>query len=111
VAIKRIRSHYHREKPTPENDFCAPVLSRVGSDWGGNEDMATNSKMKLGVLIVASVLAGMTTFWLSLPLLTIAAGLIALAQEPKGTEAFFSNIPYGNNVLAFLEKVDAFLSA
>ncbi len=73
--------------------------------------MATNSKMKLGVLIVASVLAGMTTFWLSLPLLTIAAGLIALAQEPKGTEAFFSNIPYGNNVLAFLEKVDAFLSA
>jgi len=73
--------------------------------------MATNSKMKFGVLIAASVVAGMTTFWLSLPLLIIATGLIALAQEPKGTEAFFANIPYGANVLAFLEKVDAFLSA
>lgn len=54
---------------------------------------------------------GHDDFWLSLPLLTIAAGLISLAQEPKGTEAFFANVPYGSNVLAFLEKVDAFLSA
>ena len=76
-----------------EGDFGAMICVCVGSDQGGNEEMATNSKMKFGVLIAASVVAGMTTFWLSLPLLTIAAGLIALAQEPKGTEAFFANIP------------------
>ncbi len=96
-----------RREANPACAFCPHVEARQG----GNRVMSTNSKMKYGVLIAASVIAGMTTFWLSLPLLAIAAGLIALAQEPKGVEAFFSNIPYGDKVLAFLEKVDAFLAA
>ena len=111
MAIARIWSHYRVEVRRCGADLIHAFDARVDARREGNGIMATNSKMKYGVLIAASVIAGMTTFWLSLPLLAIAAGLIARAQEPKGVEAFFANMPYGDKILAFLDKVDAFLAA
>ncbi len=71
--------------------------------------MAVSVKTKLGVIIAVAVIAGLTSTWLSVLLLIVAAFLIAWGQAPKGTEELGGWLPYGNHLLKALAQLDVML--
>jgi Mn2+/Fe2+ NRAMP family transporter len=72
--------------------------------------MALNNRTKLGITIAVAVLAGLTSVWIALLLLVLAALLIAWGQAPERTEAFVKGLPYGYSFLNALAKLDLTLS-
>jgi hypothetical protein len=64
----------------------------------------------LGIAVAITVLAIFVPGLIAVPLFVLAALLIAWGLQPKGTEAFFGRLPYGNYVLKALAKLDSTLS-
>jgi hypothetical protein len=61
--------------------------------------------------VASAVLAIFVPVLIAVPLVLLAALLLAWALQPKGTEAFFGRrLPYGNYVLKALAKFDTTLS-
>jgi hypothetical protein len=72
-------------------------------------EMALNNRSKLGITVAIAVLAGLTSVWIAVPLLVLAALLIARGQAPERTEAFVGRIPGGNSLLKALARIDLIL--
>jgi hypothetical protein len=77
----------------------------VSHELGGTI-MALNDRTKLGITVAIAVLAGLTSVWLAMLLLVLAALLIAWGQAPERTKDFVGRLPGGNYVL---DKLDAML--
>jgi hypothetical protein len=73
--------------------------------------MSFNDRTKRGIILAVGVLAGLTSFWLAALFLLIGALFIAWGQEPKRTEEFFANLPFGNYLLKAMAHVDLLLSS
>ncbi|HEY8032719.1 MAG TPA: hypothetical protein VIF02_10200 [Methylocella sp.] len=73
--------------------------------------MATRKQtITLGIAAAAAVLAALSSVWIALPLLVIAALLFAWGLEPKRTEEFIGRLPSGNHVLKALAQLDLMIS-
>ena len=68
--------------------------------------MVWNNRTKQGAIIAAAVLSGLTSFWLTVLFLAIAAFLIAWGQASKRTEDFISGLPGGDQLLKALAQLD-----
>ena len=64
----------------------------------------------LGIGVASAFLALFVPVVIAVPLFVLAALLIAWGLQPKGTEAFFGRLPYGNYVLKALAKFDSTIS-
>jgi hypothetical protein len=53
----------------------------------------------IGIAVASAILAMFVPSLIALLLFVLAALLIARALQPKGAEAFFGCVPYGNYVL------------
>jgi Mn2+/Fe2+ NRAMP family transporter len=80
----------------------------VSHELGGTI-MALNNRTKLGITVAIAVLAGLTSVWLAVLVLVLAALLIAGGQAPERTETFVGGLPGGNYLLKALDKLDAML--
>ena len=67
--------------------------------------MALNNRTKVGITIAVAVLAGLTSVWIALLLLVLAALLIAWGQARERTEGFVKGLPGGNSILDALAKL------
>ena len=73
--------------------------------------MATRKQtITLGIALAVAILAMFVPVLIAVPLFVLAALLLAWGLQPKGTEAFFGRLPYGNYVLKALAKLDLMLS-
>ncbi len=73
--------------------------------------MATRKQtITLGIAAGAAVLAALTSVWIALPLLVLAALLFAWGLDPKRTEEFIGRLPYGNYILKALAQLDLMIS-
>jgi hypothetical protein len=68
--------------------------------------MTLNKRTKLGVTVAIAVLAGLTSVWIAVLVLVLAALLIAWGQAPERTEAFIGGLPGGNYLLKALARID-----
>jgi hypothetical protein len=68
-------------------------------------EMVLNNRTKLGITVVIAVLAGLTSVWISVLLLVLAALSIARGQAPERTEAFVGRLPGGNSLLKVLDRL------
>ena len=66
--------------------------------------MALSNKTKLGITVAVSVIAGLAFVWLAVLLLLLAVFLIAWGQSPERIESFVKGLPYGNSIIAALDK-------
>ena len=73
--------------------------------------MALSDRTKRGIIIAVAVIVGLTSVWLAILLLVLAAVLIAWGQEPKRMEEFLGGLPYGNYLLKALAQLDLLLSS
>jgi hypothetical protein len=87
-------------------------IGRYGTffKWLGGKTMALSGRTKLGITIAVAVIVGLASVFLSVLLLLLAAILIAWGQLPERTETFFKGLPYGDNVLRALAKLDLLLT-
>jgi len=69
-----------------------------------------NHRTKMGIVLGVAVLAGLTSVWLSLLLLTLAGFLIVWGQDPKRTEEFVGGLPFGNYLLKAMAQLDSIIS-
>jgi hypothetical protein len=67
--------------------------------------MALNNRTTFGIALAIAVLAGLTSVWLAVLVLVLAAFLIAWGQEPERTEAVVERLPYGSYLLKALDKL------
>jgi hypothetical protein len=70
-----------------------------------------SNRTKRGIALAVAVLAGLTSVPLAMLFLVLAMTLIALGQEPKGTEELLGRFLYGNNFLKALAQLDLMLSS
>jgi hypothetical protein len=70
-----------------------------------------SNRTKRGIALAVAVLAGLTSVPLAMLFLVLAMTLIALGQEPKGTEELLGLFLYGNNFLKALGQLDLMLSS
>jgi hypothetical protein len=61
----------------------------------------------LGIAGASAFLAMFVPVVIAVPLFVLAALLLAWGLQPKGTEAFFGRLPYGNYVLKALAKLES----
>jgi hypothetical protein len=73
--------------------------------------MVSSDRTKRGIIIAVAVIVGLTSVWLAVLLLVLAAVLIAWAQEPKRAEELIGGLPYGNYLLKALAQLDLLLSS
>jgi hypothetical protein len=72
----------------------------------GRGTMTLNKRTKLGVTVAIAVLAGLTSVWIAVLVLVLAALLIAWGQASERTEAFIGGLPGGNYLLKALARID-----
>jgi hypothetical protein len=74
-------------------------------------NMFLSDRTKRGIILAVAVIGGLTSVWLAILLLVLAAALIAWGQQPKRTEEFLGGLPYGNYLLKALAQLDLLLSS
>lgn len=70
-----------------------------------------NHRTKMGIALWVAVLAGLTSVWLSVLLLTLAGFLVLWGREPKRMEEFVGGLPFGNNLLKAMAHLDGIISS
>ena len=71
--------------------------------------MVRKQTITMGIALAVAVLAMVTSLWLAVPLLAVAALLFWWGLEPKRTEAFIGRLPYGSYPLKALAKLDSII--
>ncbi|TLG71261.1 hypothetical protein [Methylocystis sp. B8] len=70
-----------------------------------------NHRTKMGIALGVAVLAGITSVWLSAPLLALAGFLIVWGQDPTRMEEFVGGLPFGNHLLKAMAHLDGIISS
>ena len=91
--------------PSPAWVWSQYRAALPGDESAGRKGLLS-ARAKLGIVLIVSTIAGLTSTSLSVLILSIAAFLIAWGQIPKRTEELILGLPGGNHLLNALAELD-----